>query len=179
MSVNRKNGRSSCNSSCINLASISVPNNKFKLTPEGIKKLANYTLCYRFNFMVPLVSSIIHGKRKKPITPLSPSQIVVLENNIEVGDIVEILLEGEIRRTLDKNEKLKGLTFMPEMKKYCGEQFRVLKKVTRIKMESTGEMRTLKHPSYILEGVYCDGEFHDKCERFCFLFWRKEWLKKA
>lgn len=179
MSVSRGDDRSTCISSCLNLVSISEPKDKFELTSNSIERLMIHTLYYRLNFMVPLVDSITHRKRKRSNAHSSQSKIDILENNIEIGDIVETLPEHEIRRNLNKKNELKGLRFMAEMGKYCGKQFRVLKKVSTIKIESTGEMRILRHPVYLLEGVYCDGEFHGGCERLCFLFWKTEWLKKV
>jgi hypothetical protein len=136
------------------------------------------TLFYRFSFLVPLFNSVFLEQRRKSIAPSAQRIKEMPDPSIAVGDTVEILLESDIQKTLDNKNKLKGLGFMPEMKKYCGKQFRVLKAVSKIKIESTGELRILKRPVFILEGVYCDGEFHDNCERLCFLFWRTEWLRK-
>jgi hypothetical protein len=168
-----------CNSQCTILAAISEPDYKLSPNRDGIRRLAGNTLYYKLNFMVPLVTSITRERSKRGKVPIPQQETVVLDKNIEADDIVEILPESEIRKNLDKMNRFKGLRFMPEMGKYCGKQFRVLRIVSRITLESTGESRTLKQPSYILEGVYCDGEFHNKCERLCFLFWRKEWLKKV
>jgi len=168
-----------CNSQCTILAAISEPDDKLSPTREGIREMAGHTLYYKLNFLVPLIASATRERRRGVKVPITQRGTVILDEKIEVGDIVEVLPESEIRRNLDNKNRLKGLRFMPEMKGYCGKQFRVLKIVSRITLESTGESRTLKQPSYILDGVYCDGEFHDKCERLCFLFWRKEWLKKV
>jgi hypothetical protein len=67
---------------------------------------------------------------------------------------------------------------MPEMEKFCGKKFKVFKKVEIIKLESTGEVRKLRSPSVFLEGVYCNGERHEGCDRACFHFWREAWLKR-
>jgi hypothetical protein len=68
---------------------------------------------------------------------------------------------------------------MPEMIKFCGQKFKVYKKVENIALESTGEMRKLLSPTVFLEWVYCDGEFHEKCDRSCFCFWKEVWLKRV
>jgi hypothetical protein len=171
--------RSACNFLCANLASISEPNDPFRPTFNNIKRLLINTIFYRFPFLIPLFNSVILKRSKGSITPSAKRLTDVSNQNIAFGDTVEILSELNIRKSLDNKNKLKGLGFMPEMGKYCGRQFRVLKIVSRIKIESTGELRILKNPVIILEGVYCDGEFHDSCERLCFLFWRKEWLTKV
>lgn len=98
--------------------------------------------------------------------------------NVEPGEWVEVRPLEEISETLDGARKYKGLHFIPEMETYCGQKFRVFKKVATIKLESTGEVRRLKSPTVSLEGVYCNGERHEGCDRACFHFWREAWLKR-
>ena len=98
--------------------------------------------------------------------------------NLQPGEWVQVRSIDEISRTLDEAGKYKGLYFMPAMEEYCGKKFRVFKKAAIIKLESTGEVRKLKSPSVFLEGVYCDGEYHEGCDRACYHFWREMWLKR-
>ena len=98
--------------------------------------------------------------------------------NLQPGECVQVLSIDEISATLDQKRKFKGLYFMPEMEKFCGKKFKVFKKVEIIKLESTGEVRKLRSPSVFLEGVYCNGERHEGCDRACFHFWREAWLKR-
>jgi len=98
--------------------------------------------------------------------------------NLKPGELVEVRSEKEILVTLDHRGKLKGLSFTPEMRKYCGGRFRVYKKLERIIVEATGELRTIKSPTVLLEGVICDGKAHGGCDRTCFCFWREAWLKR-
>jgi len=97
--------------------------------------------------------------------------------NLKPGDLVEVLSEEEILPTLDTKGKLRGLDFMPEMKKYCGHRFRVYKRLEKITLETTGEMRNIRN-TVLLRGVICDGSAHFGCDRSCFCFWREAWLKK-
>jgi hypothetical protein len=99
--------------------------------------------------------------------------------NLQVGDWVEVRTEDEIKEMLDKHGKTRGLRFMPEMWKFCGSRQKIFKKIEKVKIEETGENRLVKSPTFFLEGVYCDGSFHDDCDRSCFLFWKEEWLKKV
>jgi len=99
--------------------------------------------------------------------------------NLKPGEWVKVRPEDEILSTLDAHGKYKGLYFMPEMKKFCGRRFRVHKVVKRMLLESTGEMRELKSPGIYLEGVFCDGKFHDRCDRYCFLLWKEAWLTRV
>lgn len=95
------------------------------------------------------------------------------------GDWVQVRSEEEIEATLNRKRRYKGLYFMPEMSKFYGQRYRVEKVIHRMLLESTGEMRVMKSPGVYLEGVYCNGEFHDGCERNCFLLWKEEWLMRA
>jgi len=97
---------------------------------------------------------------------------------LTAGDWVEVRLAKEIFSTLDQHGKLKGLSFTPEMVKFCGKRFKVYKRLENIILESTGELRRIKSPTVLLEGVFCDGEAHGKCDRSCFCFWREDWLRR-
>jgi len=65
------------------------------------------------------------------------------------------------------------------MRKYCGKRFRVYKRLEKIILETTGELRTVRTPTVLLEEVFCDGEAHGGCDRSCFCFWREAWLKRV
>ena len=98
---------------------------------------------------------------------------------LEPGDWVEVRPEQEIFRTLDASEKHKGLQFTKEMGKYCGKRFRVLHRVNKVLSESTGELRKVTEPTFVLQGTVCDGSAHGGCDRLCHCFWRGIWLKQA
>ncbi len=98
--------------------------------------------------------------------------------NLKPNDMIEIRLLKEIFATLDTQDKLKGLRFTPEMARFCGKKFRVFKKLDKIILEATGELRKIRTPTYLLEGVFCDGTAHGGCDRSCYCFWREEWLKR-
>ncbi len=93
------------------------------------------------------------------------------------GDLVEVKSFEEIFETLDKEGRHRGLSFTKEMIQFCGKQFKVFKRLERIVLESTGEMRIMRTPTILLEGVFCDGSAHGNCDRSCFAFWRDVWLK--
>ena len=126
----------------------------------------------------PLQQSVEEPTNEKTATAISPSP----ENeglNLQPGEWVRVKSVDEIGKTLDGRRKYEGLCFMPEMEKFCGKNFRVFKKAEIIKLESTGEVRKLKSPSIFLEGVYCDGEHHEGCDRACYHFWREIWLRRV
>jgi len=115
-------------------------------------------------------------KRKKRGTQKFKAEATL---NLQPGELVEVRSEKEIFATLDHEGKLKGLRFTREMRKFCGKRFRVYKRLEKIILEATGELRTIKTPTVLLEGVFCDGSAHGGCDRSCFCFWREAWLKRV
>ncbi len=97
--------------------------------------------------------------------------------NLQPGEWVEVRSEDEIRTTLDSKARTRGLFFMDEMRQYCGRKFRVHKRVSRMILESTGEVRAVKN-TVLLENAFCDG-VGLACDRSCFHFWREAWLKRV
>jgi len=98
--------------------------------------------------------------------------------DLQPGDLVEVKCLDEIRATLDDSGKNRGLAFTKEMKRFCGRKFSVLRTVDRIIIEGTRENRKLAH-TVILKDANCDGSANFSCPRYCYLLWRKIWLRKA
>lgn len=99
--------------------------------------------------------------------------------NLQPSEWVKVRSPEDIFATLDARGKNKGLSFTREMLKFCGREFKVYKRLSRMVLEATGEMRTMRAPTVLLEGVFCDGEFHGGCDRSCFCFWREAWLERT
>jgi len=97
---------------------------------------------------------------------------------LKPGDVVEVRSEDEILSTLT-GAKYKGLSFMPEMLRFCGEKFRVLKRVERYNVEGTETRSIRPRNTVLLDGVFCDGSWHGGCDRTCFCLWREKWLKRV
>ena len=116
---------------------------------------------------------VLRGKEPKHSTSRSGKS----DSNINPGDWVEVKSFKEIFDTLNEEGKLRGLVFIKEMKQFCGQRFKVFKKLERIVLETTGELRKIRSPTFLLEGALCTGEAHGNCDRSCFCFWREEWLK--
>jgi hypothetical protein len=99
---------------------------------------------------------------------------------IDVGAIVTVKPHDEILATLDARNRNRGLSFDKEMVRYCGQQFRVGARVTRIVDESTGRMLHMPRPSLILEGTYCTSRYSERrllCPRRIVPYWREIWLQ--
>ncbi|MBN2009500.1 hypothetical protein JW960_09175 [candidate division KSB1 bacterium] len=91
------------------------------------------------------------------------------------GNIVEVRPFHEIEQTLDENGQLDRMPFMPEMVQYCGQRFRVTRRVHYVCVDGNG-MRGM-NDTVTLENNYCDGSVHDGCQKACTLFWKTAWLK--
>ena len=129
---------------------------------------------YRSRTLIPAqVSRTLKGKEPKHSNGGSGKS----DLRISSGDWVEVKSFEEIFNTLNEEGKLRGLAFMKEMKQYCGRRFKVFKRLERIILETNGELRRIRLPTFLLEGAFCSGEAHGDCDRSCFCFWREDWLK--
>jgi hypothetical protein len=96
----------------------------------------------------------------------------------DTGDRVMVRSSAEIRSTLDDQLMHRGMWFEPDMFKYCGGHYRVRSRVKQVIDIVSGEMRTIKTPSYLLDDVRFSGErqlFNAQHEP---LFWRGVWLQR-
>jgi len=112
----------------------------------------------------------IQGKQKK-----TPQETL----GLTPGELVRVKRIEEIVQTLDPSNRNRGMTFDPEMLKYCGRQARVLRRVERIIDEKTGRMLHLKNPCIILEDVICTSDYHRLCPRGIYPYWREIWLERV
>jgi hypothetical protein len=92
---------------------------------------------------------------------------------------VRVKRKEEIVKTLDTNNRNRGMMFDSEMLKYCGRQARVLRRVERIIDERTGKMLHLGNPCIILEDVVCTSDYHRLCPRGIYPYWREIWLERV
>ena len=135
-----------------------------------LKKMGSFTL-----FIVLKFKRLLYGSQT--VTGLlarTPSNVLSLKK----GETVMVKTKAEILATLDKNGKNRGLGFTPEMLEYCGNRLTVLKPVFSIIDEESGEARQISN-TVILENARCDGKYHAKCPRRCYLLWREMWLERA
>jgi hypothetical protein len=99
------------------------------------------------------------------------------KRNPRKGDVVRIRSVDEILSTLDHDNTVNNLLFMPEMLKYAGREFRVEASAHKT-CDGAGGIREMDNTVH-LEGVKCDGSAHGGCQAGCKLFWREEWLTPA
>src|SRR5437016_12594238 len=98
--------------------------------------------------------------------------------NLRVGQWIEVRSAQEILATLDEDGCLDQLPFMPEMIKFCGGRYRVLKRANKIidLVRTTGVRKMTG--TVILENIRCDGSSHGGCQAGCHLLWKEAWLRK-
>jgi hypothetical protein len=102
--------------------------------------------------------------------------------NLQPGELVRIKPYPEILRTLNTQNRNRGLYFDAEEVPYCGRTYRVLRRVERIVNERTGKMQEMKVPCIVLDSVICEGRYSE-CRLFCprgiSSYWRETWLERA
>jgi len=144
----------------------------------------NNMLQYRVNILWPAKRKALYVKNrvqglfglKRDISKIIFSNTC----NIQPGDIVRVLKEDEIKSTLDENRKHKGCFFMNEMYQHCNQDYVILKEVKFFYDEARKRICKCKD-MFMLKGANCSGRqrlYLFPCDRNCFFFWHKDWLKK-
>jgi hypothetical protein len=102
--------------------------------------------------------------------------------DLKPGEMVQVRSKAEIMRTINPDQKNRGLWFDVEMVPFCGETHRVLRRVERLIDEKTGKMLRMSNDCIILEDVSCAGclsECRLFCSRSIYSYWRECWLKRV
>jgi len=102
--------------------------------------------------------------------------------NLTAGEWVEVKSHDAILETITTNRRNRGLSFDPEMVRFCGGRFRVAGRVTRIINERTGEPMQFSNPCIILDKVACHAEYSHRrllCPRRITPYWREIWLTRV
>lgn len=99
--------------------------------------------------------------------------------NLKPGELVRIKSKKEIFETLDRDNRNRGLSFDCEMLRYCGREMRVLDRIETIIDEKTGKMLEFKNPCIAIEGATCAADYHLKCPRAVYPYWREIWLQRV
>jgi hypothetical protein len=121
----------------------------------------------------------VRGGVPFPVTApqLESGPTPVAHLNLRPGELVRVRNKFEIGRTLVKNHN-RGMWFGTEIVRHCGRPYRVLSRVTRIIEERSGEMKEMKTPGIVLDGVTATGEFMRFCPQNEYVFWREIWLER-
>ncbi len=119
---------------------------------------------------------LIRGGARLPAVHGSLTKTPVLQLDLQPGEPVRVRTRQQIRQTVDRNARNRGLTFETEMTPYCGRSMRVDRRVNRLIDDWTGRMLDLGTPCIVLEGAVCKGLYHGLCTRRTDTFWREIWL---
>jgi hypothetical protein len=126
------------------------------------------------------LNSYLH--RYPYVAGLATSKTPAQTLDLQPGEWVQVRPIDEIKLTLNRERRNRGLKFDVEMVPYCGGTFRVLDRVEKIINERTGRMMHLPNECVILEGVTCSGCFSQDrlfCPRSIYPYWREIWLKRV
>jgi hypothetical protein len=100
------------------------------------------------------------------------------DRKLSAGDWVEIRSKEEILRTLDRDGRLEGMPFMPEMFAFCGHRFRVIARAHK-SCDTVFPVRSRRITNAIHLETRCNGEAHGGCQAGCLIFWKTAWLRRA
>lgn len=95
------------------------------------------------------------------------------------GDWVEVRLAPEILATLDRDQAVAGLPFMPEMAVAFGRRFRVALRAERTCVQPPERPFRKLADAVVLDGLRCDGSAHGGCQLGCLMLWKEAWLRRV
>ena len=98
---------------------------------------------------------------------------------LQPGEMVTIKPLEEMRDTLDRHGRNRGLVCDIELKQFCGKAFRVRARLDRMISEPTGLMRKVEG-TVILDGNTClCARVVGGCPRLDYCYWREVWLDRV
>ena len=100
--------------------------------------------------------------------------------NLRSGEWIEIKPLTNIAETLNEKGYNRGLYFTPAMGQSCGGKFKVARRIDRIIVDGTGEMRKMKNTAF-LEGSMCGCSCvaFGGCPRDEYAYWREIWVRRV
>jgi hypothetical protein len=99
--------------------------------------------------------------------------------NLQAGEIVEVKSMESITATLNEKARNRGLWFSPDQRLLCGKQCRVFRRLDKLIVDGTGEIRKLRNTVF-LEGSMCSCAHvaFGGCPRNEYVYWREDWLRR-
>lgn len=117
-----------------------------------------------------------------PVKGAGPKSPAYEPLDLQPGELVRVKPREEIAKMLTDKGTNRGLWFDREMLAFCGQVFRVRKRVERIIEEPTGRMLEFSNDCVILDGAVCSGQRSPGrwfCPREIFPYWRECWLERV
>jgi hypothetical protein len=112
------------------------------------------------------------------IMPAARGPTPAVDLGLAPGELVRVRTKREIEQTLNAQSRNRGLWFDNEMLRYCGGEYRVAVRVTRVIEERSGKMISLANPCIILDGVTASAEYQGFGAQNEAIFWREAWLTR-
>ncbi len=100
--------------------------------------------------------------------------------NLTSGEWIEIKPLADVAETLNEKGYNRGLYFTPAMGQSCGEKHRVDRRLEKIIVDGTGEMRKMQNTAF-LEGSMCGCSCvaFGGCPRNEYAYWREIWVRRV
>ena len=158
----------------------------FVVSRAVINKLGRVT--GRRSALIRLYDAVQRLRRGVPFprrTGLVPAgeRTPLVRLGLNPGEFARLKPYPEILKTLDDNNKNRGLYFDAEEVPYCGGTYRVRSRVTQIIDERTGRSTPIgSGGAVILESVSCKGHYSKHrmfCPRGVLPFFRETWVERV
>jgi hypothetical protein len=132
-------------------------------------------------FLIWLFNTVQRRRRGRqhPFLPGKGTKTPRQTLDLQPGELVQVRSKDEIIETVDVRLRNRGLSFDREMVRYCGGQYRVLARVSKLINEKDGKMMRVPNDCLILDGVICVGHLNRFCPRSIYPYWREIWLKRV
>jgi hypothetical protein len=102
--------------------------------------------------------------------------------NLQRGELVRIKPHLEILKTVDGENRNRGMFWDAELVPYCGGTYRVLRQVSKLIEERGGKMLNMKTPCIVLDSVTCQARYSQHrmfCPKAMYPYWREIWLERV
>ena len=145
----------------------------------GLFKFVRYVAIAAYNVVMRLNW---RGRPYPYVRGLAGDKTPSVTLDLQPGELVQVRSKAEIMRTINRDQRNRGLYFDVEMLPFCGQTHRVLRRVERLIDEKTGKMLKMSNDCIILDGVWCGGCLsRDRlfCTRSIYSYWREAWLKRV
>jgi hypothetical protein len=150
----------------------------FSIMQSGIG--VGRSMRWLYNKISPLFGGSLYPRNAGLIPQGQQTPLVKL--NLQPGELVRVKSHQEILQTVDADGKNRGMYWDAELVPYCGKTYKVLRNVTKLIGEQSGELKEMKSPCIVLENVICQARY-SSCRYFCpksmFPFWRETWLERV
>ena len=132
-----------------------------------------------YDRLSPLFGGTLFPRKQGLIPAGQPTPFETL--NLQPGELVRVKSHKEILRTVDTDNKNRGMHWDAELVPYCGGTYKVLRRVTKLIGEQSGKMLEMKSACIILDSVVCQARY-SSCRMFCpkamYPYWREIWLER-